>query len=422
MPGLPTEPTASPAHSSAAAGPLLSLCLATYNRARYLDRYLTHHLGALEAAGIDYELVVSDNCSTDETPEILARYAARYPRMHVARQPRNTGAHPNILATLHRARGEVVVSIADDDLAVPEQLLAYVRRMVEDPALVMIQAPWFLTDETKDDAVIGQFYHLAGESRFERGQYGAGFVFLIEHHVFPECWLMRRSALPSIAGPIPRFTYSYFAMLAHALGKGDVLFCPEPHITATAVAKGSGARVGNSEAMEAWDVYRGGLELLASYARQANPGTFAGGTVIGAAIQPFVCERMAVAARLQAHAGNWSNAYQILRRLHAYEVRPSIGHDPNDVAVLAAIETVLLECSQLGASEIVVGETVPDHVLSRINPIEGVRFIRAGAVGPGDVRRAYCAVGAAPEASMRAQDFAFDIAPAMDRFPLFAAA
>ena len=33
--------------------PQLSLCLATYNRARYLDRYLTHHLTAFEAAGVD---------------------------------------------------------------------------------------------------------------------------------------------------------------------------------------------------------------------------------------------------------------------------------------------------------------------------------------------------------------------------------
>ncbi len=36
-----------------------------------------YHLTAFEAAGIDYELVVSDNCSTDATPEILARYARR---------------------------------------------------------------------------------------------------------------------------------------------------------------------------------------------------------------------------------------------------------------------------------------------------------------------------------------------------------
>ena len=71
-------------------GPLLSLCLATYNRARYLDRYLTHHLDAFEAAGVDYELVVSDNASTDETPQILAAYAARYPRMRVSRSRMRT--------------------------------------------------------------------------------------------------------------------------------------------------------------------------------------------------------------------------------------------------------------------------------------------------------------------------------------------
>ena len=254
--GLPTE------SSDSDPGPLLSLCLATYNRARYLDRYLSHHLGALDAAGIDYELVVSDNCSTDETPEILARYAAANPRMRVTRQPRNVGAYPNILTTLHQARGEIVVSIADDDLAIVDQLVAYVRRMASDPAVVMIQAPWLLMDETKDNAVIGKFYDLKGETRFQSGQFGACFAFVIEHHVFPECWLIRRPALPSIAGPVPRFTYSFFWMLANALGKGDVLFCPEPHLAATAIHAGAGSQVGNTEAMESWDVYRGGLEWL----------------------------------------------------------------------------------------------------------------------------------------------------------------
>ena len=182
MPGSPTMP-------------LLSLCLATYNRARYLDRYLTHHLGALDAAGVDYELVVSDNCSADETPEILARYASRRPRMRVTRQPRNVGVYPNILTTLHQARGEVVVSIADDDMAIPDQLLAYVQRMIDEPSLVMIQAPWLLTDETKDNAVIGKFYDFEGEWRFETGQYGNCLAFVIQNHVFPECWVMRRSAM-----------------------------------------------------------------------------------------------------------------------------------------------------------------------------------------------------------------------------------
>ena len=406
MPGSPTTP-------------LLSLCLATYNRARYLDRYLTHHLTALDAAGVDYELVVSDNCSTDETPEILARYAARHARMRVTRQPRNVGAYPNILTTLHAACGEVVVSIADDDLAVFPQILDYAQRMVADPGLVMIQAPWLLTDETKDNAVIGKFYDFEGEWRFETGQYGNCLAFVIQNHVFPECWLLRRSALASIAGPIPRFTYSFFNMLAHALGKGAVLFCPEPHIAATAITKG-GAQVGNSEAMESWDTYRGGLELFASYARQFNPGALPDPVALGGVIQGFVNKRMAAAAKLQVHARNWSNAYQLLRRLHAYELTPQIGVDHDDVARLAAIETAFVECSQLGASEIVVATSVPEYIL--MNPIEGARMIRLDAISADDVRRAYCTFGETPDISMRPQDISCDILQVMERFPIFPAA
>ena len=404
MPGSPTTP-------------LLSLCLATYNRARYLDRYLTHHLEAFEAAGIDYELVVSDNASTDETLVILARYASAHPQMRVIRQPRNLGAYPNILTTFREARGEVVVSISDDDLAITDQLLAYVQRLHDDPALVMIQAPWLLMDETKDNAVTGKFYDFDGARRFETGQYGNCLAFVIENHVFPECWLVRRSALPSIAGPAPRFAYSYFFMLAHALSRGDVLFSPEPHIKATAVAKGGNAHIGNAEAMESWDTYRGGLELMASYARQFNPGALPDAAGVGAAINLFVCERMAVAARLQAHAQNWSNAYQILRRLHAYEFQPHIGVDHDDVARLAAVETALVECAQRGAEEIVVGEAIPAHVLDRMNPIAGSAFVRADALGSHHVKRAYCGVGE-PDPALQV-DFSCDIVPAMDRFPIF---
>jgi hypothetical protein len=341
--------------------------------------------------------------------------------MRVTRQPRNVGAYPNILTTLHQARGEVVVSIADDDLAVFPQFLDYVRRMVDDPALVMIQAPWLLMDETKDNAVIGKFYDFEGDWRFESGQYGNCLAFVIQNHIFPECWLMRRSALPSIAGAIPRFTYSFFNMLAHALGKGAVLFSPEPHIAATAITRG-GAQIGNSEAMESWDTYRGGLELFASYARQFNPGALPDPVALGGVIQDFINERMAVAAKLQAHARNWSNAYQLLRRMHAYELTPRIGIDHDDVARLAAIETAFVECGQRGASEIVVADNVPEHVLNRMNPIEGARLIRLDAIGDNDARRAYCTLGEAPDASMRPQDLSCDIVQVMERFPIFPAA
>jgi len=126
----------------------------------------------------------------------------------------------------------------------------------------------------------------------------------------------------------------------------------------------------------------------------------------------------AVAAKLQAHTGNWSNAWQILRRLHAYELTPDVGMDYDVIARLAAVETALVECAQRGAGEIVVGDGVPDHVLDRINPIEGVRFVRASEPATPGVRRAYCGVGE-PDPAI-AVDLACDIVPVMDRFPVFA--
>ncbi|MBW8815982.1 MAG: glycosyltransferase family 2 protein [Caulobacterales bacterium] len=403
-----------------ASAPLVSLCLATYNRAAYLDRYLSHHLGALDAAGLDYELVVSDNCSTDETPQILARYAAQHPRMRVSRQPRNLGAYPNILTTLRQARGEIVLSIADDDLAVPETLVDYIGRMRDDPELVMIQAPWLLMDETRDNAVIGQFYDFEGDWRFEAGQYGNCLAFVIQNHVFPECWLIRRSALAGVVGPNPRFAYSFFCMLTYALAKGAVLFSPRPHIAATAISKTG--HVGNTEAMESWDVYRGGLELMASHARQFNPGALPDAAAVGAAITGFVSERMAVAAKLQAHARNWAETYQILRRLLAYELAPDIGVAHNDVALLAAVETTLVECAQRGVTRIVVAPGVPEHVLERMKPIEGAPFVRVAELRGNDGPRGYCTVGEAPDASVRDQDSACDVAETMERFPAFPAA
>ena len=72
--------------------PRLSLGLPVYNGEEYLAESLDALLGQTFE---DFELIISDNASTDGTDEICRRYAEKDSRIRYVRQPKNIGATPN---------------------------------------------------------------------------------------------------------------------------------------------------------------------------------------------------------------------------------------------------------------------------------------------------------------------------------------
>ncbi|MBC2770600.1 glycosyltransferase family 2 protein [Pusillimonas minor] len=64
----------------------------------------------------DFELVISDNCSTDGTSEICRRYADQDARIRYTRQTDNIGASPNFRYVLEQARGRYFTWAAADDV------------------------------------------------------------------------------------------------------------------------------------------------------------------------------------------------------------------------------------------------------------------------------------------------------------------
>jgi glycosyltransferase involved in cell wall biosynthesis len=71
---------------------------------------------------------VSDNASTDETPEVLSQFED--PRLRVIRQKTNIGLDPNWNACLTEAKGDYIVFVSDDDTVAPwllERCIALVR-------------------------------------------------------------------------------------------------------------------------------------------------------------------------------------------------------------------------------------------------------------------------------------------------------
>lgn len=92
--------------------PLVSIGLPVYNGAAYVSEAIE---SVLSQTMRDLELVICDNCSSDETQAICERYAASDPRVRYHRNPRNLGAGPNYDLCFHLARGTYFKWAAHDD-------------------------------------------------------------------------------------------------------------------------------------------------------------------------------------------------------------------------------------------------------------------------------------------------------------------
>lgn len=106
----------------------------TYNRAASLRRALESALGQTQA---EIEILISDNASTDETPELCAEIAARDRRVRVIRQAENVGLTANFNALLTAAAGEFVLVLADDDWLEPTYVEHCLVALDADPGLVL---------------------------------------------------------------------------------------------------------------------------------------------------------------------------------------------------------------------------------------------------------------------------------------------
>lgn len=124
--------------------PRLSVGLPVYNGQRYLPEALRGLLG--QSFG-DFELVISDNGSTDSTEVICRDAAARDPRVRYVRQPRNIGLAGNHNAVFSLSRGELFKWAADDDIYDPDLLARCVAALDAAPDAVLAHCYTALLDE-----------------------------------------------------------------------------------------------------------------------------------------------------------------------------------------------------------------------------------------------------------------------------------
>lgn len=121
----------------------LTIIVPTYNRATHLATLLEALRAELQGLGTLVEVLVSDNASTDATPEVTAAAAHDWPALKIQRQEQNLGPEGNFLSCIPRVSTRYFWIIGDDDCPKRGVLAKVVQLLTErEPALLYMQSEW----------------------------------------------------------------------------------------------------------------------------------------------------------------------------------------------------------------------------------------------------------------------------------------
>jgi glycosyltransferase involved in cell wall biosynthesis len=102
----------------------------------------------------DFELIISDNASSDGTADICHNYAKQDSRIRYIRQPHNIGGAPNHNVVIHEARGELFKHASHDDLYGKDLIRLCVEALDERPEVVLAHSWSAVIDEHNEVAEV----------------------------------------------------------------------------------------------------------------------------------------------------------------------------------------------------------------------------------------------------------------------------
>jgi len=126
--------------------PKLSVCIATYNRCKFIGETLDSILSQIPP---EVELVVVDGASPDNTPEVMASYVLTYPAIRYYRESENSGIDADYDKAVGYATGQYCWLMTDDDLLKPGAINRVLAELDGLRDLVVVNAETRIADLTE---------------------------------------------------------------------------------------------------------------------------------------------------------------------------------------------------------------------------------------------------------------------------------
>lgn len=220
----------------------VSIGLPVYNGESFLDATLE---SLLAQTFDDFELIISDNASTDRTGEIAQRFVTRDARVRYHRNPSNLGLAANYNGLVQMADGDFFKWATADDVCRPMFLECCIAALEKSPDAVLAYPRTQFIDQTDNPLDIQDpGFPLHSPRAVDRWR----FVVAAEHWVNAILGVIRRSALLR-TGFLPSYRGGDYVLLGELCLLGrfievpDVLFLRRIHPEASSQMKGDERRL-----------------------------------------------------------------------------------------------------------------------------------------------------------------------------------
>jgi len=107
--------------------PLVTIGLTTYNAADSVKKAIT---SALSQTWRPIEILICDDCSSDDTPDIVSKMATIHPEIRLLHNDINSGVATSRNQIIKEAHGEYIAFFDDDDESVPDRITMQINRII----------------------------------------------------------------------------------------------------------------------------------------------------------------------------------------------------------------------------------------------------------------------------------------------------
>ena len=115
--------------------PKISVVMSCYNRAEYSKLAIE---SILNQTYKDFEFIIIDDCSTDNTADVIQEYADKDERIVFIKNKQNMDYNYNLRKGFEIAKGEYIARMDDDDISMPERFEKQVEYLDKHPEITVL--------------------------------------------------------------------------------------------------------------------------------------------------------------------------------------------------------------------------------------------------------------------------------------------